>query len=227
MGICFFMVPMSGLEPPTSGLWIPCSHRLSYIGKARILDMVAEVWIEHTTSRLWALRATTALLRGKYSNVLGDYRKNWYLSIHFCISSTRFFGVSFFFHGCDAKYASISRVERASHSWPLSLMKSFWYAFSFPIKERKSSACSPYHPPRSLYISQRSGVPICSADMRLTSPRTIAHVLSFTMLENSPRERKGRCLHFLLFSRGEFLPSIRISVSEISSILRYFSRVSP
>lgn len=26
--------------------------------------MVAEVWIEHTTSRLWALRATTALLRG-------------------------------------------------------------------------------------------------------------------------------------------------------------------
>ncbi len=25
--------------------------------------MVAEVWIEHTTSRLWALRATTALLR--------------------------------------------------------------------------------------------------------------------------------------------------------------------
>ena len=28
------------------------------------LFMVAEVWIEHTTSRLWALRATTALLRG-------------------------------------------------------------------------------------------------------------------------------------------------------------------
>jgi hypothetical protein len=27
-------------------------------------NMVAEVWIEHTTSRLWALRATTALLRG-------------------------------------------------------------------------------------------------------------------------------------------------------------------
>ncbi len=59
----YFMVPMSGLEPPTSGLWVPCSNQLSYIGLSN--DMVAEVWIEHTTSRLWALRATTALLRDK------------------------------------------------------------------------------------------------------------------------------------------------------------------
>ncbi len=29
-------------------------------------NMVAEVWIEHTTSRLWALRATTALLRDMF-----------------------------------------------------------------------------------------------------------------------------------------------------------------
>ena len=28
-----YMVPMGGLEPPTSGLWIPCSHQLSYIGR--------------------------------------------------------------------------------------------------------------------------------------------------------------------------------------------------
>ena len=31
--VCTNMVPMSGLEPPTSGLWIPCSHQLSYIGR--------------------------------------------------------------------------------------------------------------------------------------------------------------------------------------------------
>ncbi len=31
------MVPMSGLEPPTSGLWVPCSNQLSYIGEQFVI----------------------------------------------------------------------------------------------------------------------------------------------------------------------------------------------
>ena len=32
-----WMVPMSGLEPPTSALWVPCSNQLSYIGESKSL----------------------------------------------------------------------------------------------------------------------------------------------------------------------------------------------
>ncbi len=56
------------------------SHKLPrglenvYLANNLILvsKLVAEVWIEHTTSRLWALRATTALLRDIWCQWVGS-----------------------------------------------------------------------------------------------------------------------------------------------------------